>query len=103
MVGFDHAVLGGDSTAFNQRQQVTLNPFAGYIRPGGLATALTDFIELIDKHDTVLFNRFNGLLFQLFRIDQFGGFFLNQQFESFFDLHFAWFLFLSGQVLEHGL
>jgi hypothetical protein len=53
---------------------------------GALAAALTDFVDLVDKHDAVLFNGFNRLFFQLFRVHQFGRFFFHQQFEGFFDL-----------------
>ncbi len=102
MVGFYHSVLGGDCAAFNQRQQVALYAFTGDIRAGGLAT-LTDFIDLIDKHDAVLFNGVDGVLLQLFRVHQFGRFFFNQQLHRVFDFQFTRLLLLPAQVLEHGL
>ena len=52
VICFHHAVLGGDGAAFNQRQQVALYAFAGHVRAGAVAAALTDFVDLIDKYNT---------------------------------------------------
>jgi hypothetical protein len=63
VIGLDHAVLGVHGAAFNQRQQVALYAFAGYIATAmGFATA-THLVDFIEKHNAVLLDRFQcGLL-----------------------------------------
>ncbi|CSB00470.1 Uncharacterised protein [Vibrio cholerae] len=61
-------MLGGYRTAFNQRQQIALHPFTRNIGTRDFST-LTDFVDFIDKHDAVIFDIVNRLLFQLFLID----------------------------------
>ena len=57
VVGFDGTVLGADSRAFDQWQQVALNTLAGNVASSGIR-ASTDFVDLIEEHDAVLFDRF---------------------------------------------
>ena len=103
VVGLDHPMFGGDGAAFHQRQQVALYAFAGDVRAGGVAAALTDFVDFVDKDDTVLLYSVDGFLLQLFRIDQFGRFFFNQQLHRVFDFQLTRFLLLAAEDLEHGL
>lgn len=70
---------------------------------GGVAAALTDFVDFVDKDDTVLLYSVDGFLLQLFRIDQFGRFFFNQQLHRVFDFQLTRFLLLAAEVLEHRL
>ena len=58
MVGFDRAVFGGYGCAFDQRQQVALHTFTGYIGTTGIG-ARANFVDFIQKHDAVLFDSFN--------------------------------------------
>ena len=69
VVGLDHAVLGVDGAAFNQRQQVALNPFTGDIGARALA-ALADLVDLVEEDDAVVLDRCDRFLLQLFRVDQ---------------------------------
>ena len=45
----------------------------------------------------------DGFLLQLFRVDQLGRFFFNQQLHRVFDFQLTRFLLLAAEVLEHGL
>lgn len=95
-------MLGRDGAAFDQWQQVALHAFTGHVRTGGF-TALTDFVDFVDKHDTVLLNGVDSVLLQFFRVYQLRRFFFNQQLHGFFDFQLTRFLFLAARVLEHGL
>ncbi|MNO80688.1 hypothetical protein D3C76_719020 [compost metagenome] len=88
MVGLDHAQFGVDGAAFDQRQQVALNALAGHIGAADVA-ALGHFVDFVDEHDTVLFNRFQGLGLELFFVDQAARFFLADHLQRFLDLELA--------------
>ena len=77
MVGFDHAMFGTNGRAFNQRQQVTLNPLTTDVCTAGVFT-FTDFVDFIDKNDAVLLGHMQGFLFQVFLIYQSRRFFLDE-------------------------
>jgi len=77
MVGFDHAVFGGDGAAFNQWQQISLYTFSGDIGTTGF-TAAADFVDFIEKDNAILFcGSLYSTGFDFFFIDQFGGFFIS--------------------------
>ena len=56
VVGLDRAVLGADGGAFDQRQQVALDAFAGDIGPARVAAG-ADLVDLVQKDDAVFLNR----------------------------------------------
>ena len=56
MVGFDRPVFGRYGCTFDQRQQVTLHTFAGNVGPACVGPC-ADLVDLVQKHDSVLFNR----------------------------------------------
>ena len=78
VVGFHHAVLGGHRTAFHQRQQIALYPFARDTGAARLIAALGDLVNFIDKDNAVLLYPVQGIEFQLFFVDHFPGFFITQ-------------------------
>lgn len=97
MVSFHHTVLGGDGAAFNQRQQVTLNAFTGYIRAGTVAATLTDFVDFVDKryraaqpHRLHLTSALPGSL-------QFCRFFFDKQLQCVLDFQLTRFLLLAAR------
>src|SRR5471032_1738705 len=102
VVGLDHAQLGVDGAAFDQRQQVALHAFAGHIDAARVA-ALGHFVDFVDEHDTVLLDRFQGLGLQLFFVDQATGFFIAHQFQRFLDLELAAFLLALAHVGKQAL
>src|SRR5471032_1826013 len=102
VVGLDHAQFGVDGAAFDQRQQVTLHAFARHVDAAGIA-ALGDLVDFVDEHDTVLLDRFQRLVLQLFIVDQATGFFVTHQFQRFLDLELAAFLFALAHVGEQAL
>ncbi|OMP13440.1 hypothetical protein COLO4_01682 [Corchorus olitorius] len=69
VVGLDHAQLGVDGAAFDQRQQVALHAFARDIGTADVA-ALGDLVDLVDEHDAMLLDRFQGLGLEFFLVDQ---------------------------------
>ena len=54
MVGFNHAVFGGDCAAFNQGQQIALYTFTRDIGTATAFTAAADFVYLIEKNNAIL-------------------------------------------------
>ena len=102
VVCLDHAVLGVDGATLDQRQQVTLYPFTGDIGARALA-ALADLVDLVEEDDAVVLDRGNGLLLQLFRVDQAGRFLFDQRLHGLLDLDLALLLLLLAQVLEQPL
>ena len=102
MIGLDHAVLGVDGAALDQRQQVALNPFTGNVRAGALA-ALADLVDLVEEDDAVILDGGDGLLLQLFRVDQAGRFLFDQRLHGLLDLDLALLLLVLAQVLEQPL
>src|SRR5262249_52798797 len=51
MVGLDETVLGVDLRAFDDRQQVSLDAFAGDIGPAPAALAARDLVDLAQEND----------------------------------------------------
>ena len=70
VIGLDHAVFGVDGAALDQRQQVALNPSRK--RRARALAALADLVDLVEEDDAVVLDRGDGLLLQLFRVDQAG-------------------------------
>src|SRR5690606_26824746 len=68
VVGLDHAQLGVDRAAFDQRQQVALHAFAGHVGAADIA-ALGDLVDLVDEDDAVLLDRFQSASLELFLVD----------------------------------
>ena len=57
VIRFHHAVLGIDSRALNQRQQVSLHAFAGHVCSCS-AGLPRDFVKFVEKDDAVLLDGF---------------------------------------------
>ncbi len=102
VVGLDHAQLGVDRAAFDQRQQVALYTLTGDIGAADIA-ALGDLVDLIDEHDAVLFDRFQRLGLELFFIDQATGFFVAHHFQRFANLQLARLAFALAHIGEQAL
>ena len=96
MVGLDRPVFGGHGCAFDQGQQVTLHAFAGNVGTTGIGAG-ANLVDLVQKHDTVLFNRFHRCFGYGFIIQQFVGLFGDQYIIAFSDSN----LFLYGPA-THG-
>ena len=54
VVGLDHAVLGVDRRAFDQRQQVALHALARDVGAAGDFRRDGDLVDLVDEDDAVL-------------------------------------------------
>ena len=73
MICFDGAVFGAYGCAFDQRKQVTLDALAGNIAATGILTGC-DFVDLVEKDNSVLLNAFKRGFCDLFIIKQFVSF-----------------------------
>ncbi len=82
MVGFDRPMFGADCGAFDQRQQIALHALTADIAAPRIRTG-TDFVDFIQKHDAILFNRFQRGAGHRLIIQQLIGFFTNQQIIAF--------------------
>ncbi len=102
MVGLDHAQLGVDRAALDQRQKVALHTLAGHVGAAGVA-ALGDLVDLVDEDDAVLFHRFQRAGLELFLVDQARGFLVAHQLERVLDLQLAGFLLALAHVGEEVL
>ena len=102
VIGFDHAVLGADGAAFDQRQQVALDALAGNIGARGLL-ASRDLVDLIDEDDAVLLGIPERLHLEILFVDHLAGFFIGQQLEGFLDLELAGLGACTAQILEQAL
>ena len=88
VVGLHHAVAGGNGATLDQRKQVTLDAFAGDIRTGEFGT-FGDLVQFVDKYDAILLGILQRLLLDLFIIDQFCGFVLDQNQPGIANFHLA--------------
>ena len=81
MVGLDGAVLGRNRRAFDQRQQIALHAFAADIAADAAAfsAGAADLVDLVEKHDAVVLDRFDGFLHDLIVIEQLVAFLGDQQ------------------------
>src|SRR5690348_10147080 len=77
MVGLHRPVLGIDGGAFDQRQQVALNTLTRHIG-AAQSFAAGDLVDLVEEYDSVLLNGTDRLLHQLFVVEKFVGFFVDQ-------------------------
>ena len=102
VVGLDHAQLGVDRAALDQRQQVALHALAGHVGAADVA-ALGDLVDLVDEHDAVLLDRLQGAGLELLLVDQRGGFLVADQLEGVLDLELAGLLLALGQAGEQVL
>ncbi len=102
MVGTDHAIFGGHRAAFNQGQQVSLDPFPGHVGAPGFSP-FADFVDFIHKHDSGLLDRIDCRGFQLLFVDQSKGFFLAKLAPCVPDRQPALALLLRTHLGEHAL
>jgi hypothetical protein len=84
VVGLHHAVLGGDGRTFHQRQQVALHALTGYVRTAAVRAG-GDLVDLVEKHDAVLFDGKQRLLLHFLFIDQPRSLFVGQHAQGFVD------------------
>ena len=94
MVGFDHAVFGGNGGSFNQRQQIALNPFAGNVAAAALDAAAY-LVDFIDEDNAVVFHRFYRAGNNFFVVKQLVAFLLQHQLFGIGNGHFAVFIFFA--------
>ena len=78
VVGLDHAVLGGDRRAFDQRQQVALHALARDVGARRFRAA-RDLVDLIEEHDAVLLDVGDRARLQIVVVHQLAGFFVGQE------------------------
>ncbi len=102
VIGLHHAVLGVDRGALDQRQQVSLHAFAGHIGTLG-AGAPRDLVDLVEKHDALLFGGFERLRLQLFFVEHLRRFLVGQQAKGFTNLELACLPAIAAEILEHAL
>ena len=82
MVGFYRAMLGRNGGTFDQGQQIALHAFARYIAATRIRTG-TNLVDLVQKHDAVLFDSFYRRTVHRFIVQQLVGFFANKQVVAF--------------------
>src|SRR4029453_4696144 len=74
VIGLHHPVLRIDGGAFNDREDVALNPFPADIRPATAAAttiAARDLVDLVHENDPGLLDALNGRATDRLHIDQF--------------------------------
>src|ERR1700730_4368358 len=73
VIGLHRAVLGGDRGAFDERKQIALHALA---RDIAAATPLSraNLVDLVEKHDPIVFDLADRLLNDLILIDHFVAF-----------------------------
>ena len=77
VVGLDRTMLGRDRGAFNQWQKIALHALAADVGPLAFG-ACADLVDLVEKHDAAVFDSVNGILDDLFLIEELVAF-LRQQ------------------------
>ncbi len=102
MIGLDRAVLGVDGAALHQRQEIALDALARHVRADGFLTA-GDLVDFVDEDDAVLLGILHGADLQLFFIDDFRGFFIEQKLRGILDLELALARAPAAQALKHAL
>src|SRR5690606_1049708 len=102
VVGADHAELGVDGAALDQGQQVPLDTFTGNVSRRVFG-AFGNFVDFINEHNAVLFHGEDGLLLDLFFIDQLGRFLFLDLAQGIGHFHFAGALTVTGYVGEDTL
>ena len=105
MIRLHRPVLGRDGGAFNQRQQITLHPFAGNIATThpALAGACANLVNLIQKHDAIGFNIGERFTHYRILIQKLVGFILEQRRAGFGHRHLAGFAAPAEHLAEHVL
>ena len=66
-------------------------------------TATRHLVYFIDEHNAALFNSFQYLGFQIFIVDQFQGFLIDQMLHGILDAHLALLGFATAEILKHAL
>ena len=66
------------------------------------ALTTANFVNLVDEYDAGLLHRFERFAANVFFIDHFVGFFIDQQTHGFFDLHFLFAGLTFADIGEHG-
>ena len=79
-----------------------MNALAGNVGALGAVTA-SDLVELVEKHDAMLFNRFQCLCLEFFLVEHLCRLFIGQHTKRFFDLELASFAAVVAEILEHPL
>ena len=101
VVGLDHADLGRDGGAFDQRQQVALHTLARDIRSAAFAAG--DLVDLVKKDYAVRLDITHGFQLDFFLVDEAPRFFVSQLLHRLGNLQLAFLGTLLTQVLEHAL
>ena len=70
-------MLGRNGRAFDQRQQVTLHAFAGYVS-GPRAVAHADLVDFIEEDDSVVLDGLHGFLRDLLAVEQLVALFIDK-------------------------
>ena len=79
VVRLDRAVLGVDGAALDQRQQIALYAFAGYVGSRRLLAA-RDLVDFIDEYDAILFGvGSTARSFSVLFVDHLGRFVIDQR------------------------
>jgi hypothetical protein len=102
VVGLDHAVLGVDGRAFDQRQQIALHALARDLGAARIGTR-GHLVDLVDEDDAVLLGirERRGLDFVV--VDELGGFFFDQQLVRVGDAELANLLLRTARAREQAL
>jgi len=97
VVGLDHAVLGGNSRAFHNGEEVSLDSLPRDIRAAAGFTA-GDLIDFVKKDDSGVFHPLDGQFDDLVHIDKALRFLLHKDLSRFGDFNLTAF----GALRQHG-
>src|SRR5690606_39983984 len=104
MVSMNKTVLGIDSTAFYNREQVSLHAFSAHIRPSPSLSGTTgNFVYLINKNYACIFSFPYGFLLHLIHTNKVARLFLEKQLFCFSNGHLSAFCLSAHHIAHHLL
>ena len=82
MIRTNCPIFSADNCSFNKRQQIALHTLTTDIRALPITTC-TDFVDLIEKNNPVIFDQRNGFANDAFLVKQLIAFLFDQKFIAF--------------------
>ena len=101
MIGLHHAVLGLHVGTFNDRQQVTLHPFARHVGPHRFPSGAGDLVDLVEKDDAHLFHAVERIGDEVVPVDELVELLLGQDAARLGHLHVSLLGALGEHVFQH--
>ena len=101
VIGLHHAVFGGNGGALDQRQQIALHTLARHVGTTAFR-ARSHLVNFVNEDNAVLLEHVQRLRLDVFLVDQFGRFFIDQQFHRFGDFELACLALGLTHLTEHA-